>query len=64
MVSEDVELAQEVPRVRLEVTIRDEVGLEVDEGVEVGLVVAVVESVGESNLECVLMESEREVGVG
>jgi hypothetical protein len=64
VVGEDVELAQEVPRVGLEVTIRDEVGLEVDEGVEVGLVVAVVESVGESNLECVLMEREREVGVG
>ncbi len=34
----------------LEVAIRDQVRLEVDEGVEIGLVVAVVESVGESNL--------------
>ncbi len=34
----------------LEVPIRDQVGLEVDEGVEIGLVIAVVQSVGESNL--------------
>ena len=46
MEGKDVELAEEVAGVGLEVAVGDEVGLEVDECVEVGFVVAVIEGVG------------------
>ena len=44
--SKDVEFSEYVSRVGLKVSVGDEVGLEIDECVEVLFVVAVVESVG------------------
>ena len=46
MEGKDVEFTNEVLDMRLEVTVGNEVGLEVHEGVEVGFVITIVEGVG------------------